>query len=257
MITHETTAPALPPHVEPTSGFDADADVAKLKAAPKQDYSNDWTVEEPPIPEQPKGEKEPGATPGGDAPPEASNTDAAKEFVEFYDMMQAYSFSFYSNGLKPEAFELPKFAKDRAAHLLAKGLQLMGSPELPWWLGLTIALTPPSLANYFVAKENRANTAQSNREKAKRGEPLHPSNITRKDGSPVPFTPPPDPAPVNAPAAPAQAPAAPRKQNPNMPLCQVCGVNHVKSTKKKYCSKSCAGKGSSMIQAKRKAQASQ
>jgi hypothetical protein len=253
------TATALPPHVEEPKGFDVAADVAALKSAPKQDYSEQWKQTEEPKKPEPAASGA-GATPEGEPPPAPGNQESAKEFIEAYDTVQSYSFSIYSEGLKPEKFQLPEFAKTRAAHHLAKGLEAMGSPELPWWLGLLIALAPPSFTNYMTAKAYRQSAEEAaarNAEQAKRGQPVHPTSITRRDGTVVPMSPPPPPSePVTfqEPTVAAQSPAAPRKQNPNMPLCQECGIVHVASKKRKYCSKSCAGKATSKKNREKSAQ---
>ena len=244
---------ALPPHIPPPAtgqGFDADADVAALKATPKQDFSAQW--EKAPDPTPAAGPDAPGGAAGGpdipggggpETPPEPPQNakESAKEFIEVYDILQSYGFSFYSQGMDPKPFQLPSYAKDRAIHHLAKGLEKMGTPELPWWVGLLIALAPPAGINFMTAREYRraqtekmANEAAANERKARQGQPVHPSSITRADGTVVKMqvVPPSDEA--------APAPAAPRNRAP-MPLCQQCGTNPVKGRTKKYCSQHCAG----------------
>lgn len=251
------TTPALPPHVPPAStgqGFDADADVAALKATPKQDFSAQWekAPDAPPAagPETPGGATGAPDIPGGggpDAPPEPPQNakESAKEFIEVYDILQSYGFSFYSQGMDPKPFQLPTYAKDRAIHHLAKGLEKMGTPELPWWVGLLIALAPPAGINFMTAREYRraqaekmAADAAAKERKAHPGQPMNPSSITRADGTVVKMEVVP-PGAAGAPPPPA-APAAQRSRAP-MPLCQQCDTNPVKGRTKKYCSQHCAG----------------
>lgn len=248
---------ALPPHTpSTTTGFDADADVASLKATPKQDYSGQWDkAPEPP----PAGPEAPGGASGG---PDATGTDgsdgaapdaapnakeSAKEFIEVYDILQSYGFSFYSQGMEPQKFKLPTYAKDRAAHHLAKGLEKMGTPELPWWVGLLIALAPPAGINYMTAREYRRaqeekakSTADSNAAKARQGQPVEPTTITRQDGTVISMHPVPHSGGTTPPPMPGPGPNPPRNKTP-MPLCQQCGTNPVRTRSKKYCSQHCAG----------------
>lgn len=242
-----STQAALPPHVpaDTSTGFDADADVAALSATPKEAYQNP----EPPPP--PAGEPPPATgadAPAGDGPaPDAPQGDgpaggdakaSAREFIEVYDILQSYGFSFYSQGMDPKQFSLPTYAKDRAVHHLAKGLEKMGTPELPWWVGLLIALTPPAGINFMVAKAHRAEqdkaqaeAARKNAKRQQQGEALHPDTIIHPNGQEVKVKSP--PPPPSARAAYPKANAAP---------CIVCGTP-TKGPGKKYCGKSCSGKG--------------
>jgi hypothetical protein len=238
------STPARPPHTEPAAaGFDVDADVAALSSTPKEQY-------EAPDPEPEAAKTEaPGAdAPGGDAPPAGEGgagdapggnaKDSAREFLEVYDTLQSYGFSFYSQGMPAEKFQLPKFAKDRAVHHLAKGLEKMGSPEVPWWVGLLIALAPPAGINFMAAKAyreegERQETARQQRE-SRNMHVVHPTTIIHPDGSEQAAPPPPPPPPRQP------APQRPTTAVP-MPPCAHCG-EPVKHRKKKYCSQSCSGK---------------
>lgn len=262
------STPALPPHTPlatEANGFDVDADVAALKAAPKQEFQQqepEPTNDPPPNPD-PKPGDGPDAPPagegGGPAGPDAKAS--AKEFIEAYDMLQCWSFSMFSKGMKPEEFALPAFAKDRAAHHLAKGLEKMGNPELPWWVGLLIALAPPAGINFMSAKAHREAMEAREQQAQHRPppgpgagprphsyrppppppppapfEPVPPTSITRPDGSEVPMQ------PTIRVVKPADT---------SMPLCQECGINHVRNRRKKYCSQQCAGKATARINQQR------
>lgn len=236
------STPALPPHVPSTeaTGFDADADVNALKATPKEEYVQPEaqdTTEPPPAPETPPtdGPKTEGEGGAGDGAPSGNATASAREFLEVYDTLQSYGFSFYSQGMPAEKFQLPKFAKDRAVHHLAKGLEKMGTPELPWWVGLLIALAPPAGINFMAAREHRrATEAQAQQEARRRSNMhvVHPTTIIHPDGTETKAPKPPPPAPRQA---------HQRKQGPP---CIVCGTTCRPG--KKYCSKSCSGKGAAM-----------
>jgi len=244
---------ALPPHTPPAAGtgFDVDADVAALKSAPKQETAAPEPdpgapPEGAPTPDAPPTGA-PGGNPGtGDADPEAGGDGgnakaSAKEFIEAYDMLQCWSFAAFSGGMKPEEFQLPAFAKTRAAHHLAKGLEKMGSPELPWWLGLLIALAPPAGINFMTAKAHReakeaneARAANAAKHARSPGDPIPPTTITRPDGTEIRMR------PVAQQERTAPPPAAPRSSTAPMPPCGVCG-NPVKNRKRKYCSTHCGG----------------
>lgn len=239
------STPALPPHVPSTeaTGFDADADVNALKATPKEDYG---TADDPEPEPAPKAEPTAdGPTPEGDAggeggagdgPTSRNATASAREFLEVYDTLQSYGFSFYSQGMPAEKFQLPQFAKDRAVHHLAKGLEKMGTPELPWWVGLLIALAPPAGINFMAAREHRRATEAQAQQEARRQRSnmhvVHPTTIIHPDGTESKAPPPPPPAPRQA---------YQRKQGQP---CIVCGTTCRPG--KKYCSKSCSGKGAAM-----------
>jgi hypothetical protein len=237
-----STPAALPPHTEQKpGGFDVDADVSALSGTPKEQYE---APEQEPEPEAPKTEAPGGEQPGaqqpegggeGEGAPGVSAKESAREFLEVYDTLQSYGFHFYSlQGMPAEKFQLPKFAKDRAVHHLAKGLEKMGSPEVPWWIGLLIALAPPAGINFMAAKayrdegERQEAAARQERDRSNM-HVVHPTTIIHPDGSERP--------------APAQRPvhkAAPRNTAP-MPHCAQCG-QPVKHRKGKYCSQSCSGK---------------
>lgn len=233
---------ALPPHTEPeATGFDADADVTALKATPKEEYQADPEPEPEPEP-QPATNPPPADGPapepeagGGEGPAGGNNVASAREFLEVYDTLQSYAFSFYSQGLPAENFALPKFAKDRAVHHLAKGLEKMGSPELPWWVGLLIALAPPAGINFMAAKAHREQAERQAEEEARRRRNsmhvVHPTSIIHPDGTET--------------ASPPPRPTYKRRQGQP---CEVCGTPCRPG--KKYCSKSCSGKG---LAAKRRA----
>lgn len=239
----DTTASA-PPAEPAGNAFDVDADVASLRSTSKQDYRSSWQEPEPP-PETKDTPPAGSPTPAPEAPPEPEDRAkaSAREFMEVYDTLQAQGFAIYSDGMKAEKFALDKFAKDRAIHHLAKGLEKMGSPELPWWAGLLVVLTPPSLVNYLTARESRAAAAAKksaeNRKRSANGEPLSPDTITDRNGMHV--VPKPERTGPSAAATEAAPTAAPPRATGPMPLCQECGINPVKSRKRKYCSQHCAG----------------
>lgn len=232
---------ALPSHTgAPPAGFDVDADVDALRSTPKEEYQTTEPEPEPAKTQPPGGDgpatdPPPGGEGGEGDPPGGNAKDSAREFIEVYDTLQSYGFSFYSLGMPAEKFQLPKFAKDRAVHHLAKGLEKMGSPEVPWWVGLLIALAPPAGINFMAAKAYREEGER--REQASRPhrnpnmQVVHPTTIIHPDGREEPAPPPrhePPPPPPRNPAAP-------------MPPCAHCG-QPVKHRKKKYCSQSCSGK---------------
>jgi len=235
---------ALPPHVEEQGqAYDAAADAAAMDAAPLQDYTSEWTQQqaaadagasqEPPTGEGSTKDKEPEQ----EAPGANAETNA-REFLEAYDVLQSYAFHFYSGGKPAEDFTLPKFAKDRAAHHLAKGLEKMGSPELPWWLGLLIVLAPPSVINWMAAKEHRraaqeeppaAPPTPTGEHRHTAREPITPDSITRPDGTTVQ---------VKTEQRTTTAPKAPLLHG----TCEVCAGPLLRKNRR-YCSQSCSGKG--------------
>jgi hypothetical protein len=236
---------ALPPHTEAAPAaegatvYDAKADAAKLDAADPQDYG----AATPPPPPEP--EPAAGTDPGADAPPPPPpdpNDKAkasAREFIEVYDYGQAMGFSWYSEGEKAEKFQLESYPKERAIHHLARGLEKMGSPELPWWMALLLVLAVPAAANYMAAKEYRKAKEEQRaaeareRHRQRNPGPIPPDSITH-NGATTPYQP---PAPAPKPDAPAptftvvKASGAP---------CLQCGAPTKKG--RKYCSQSCAGK---------------
>lgn len=235
---------ALPPasteSMDQPKGFDVDAEVQRLKSQPKQDYTGEWTKQEAPK-EPPKTE----TPPTGDGPtaePGAADPNAsAKEFIEVYDTLQSAGFHMWS-GQPIDKFLLDKSVKDRAAHHLAKGLEKMGSPELPWWLGVVICLAPPTFFNWLAAreavkaareKEEREAQRTANQQRQQAGHPFQPSTVTRPNGEVIQLHP--DQAPPPAPAANAVHAGS----------CVVCGkpTKVRKGVPGKYCSQSCSGKG--------------
>lgn len=241
----------LPPHTEPVQpgASDATAFIRKQRAVPKRPYK---AAEPPPPPDpepQAKGpDPEPKAPEGGTTEaPTGEAISSAKEFIETYDLLQSFGFSMYSDGMPIEKFQLPQPVKDRAEHHLARGLQGMGNPELPWAVGLAIALAPPAYFSYLTAREHRAAKREEEQAKAantkrkESGEALHPTIIYDANGNVVRGA-----APAKAPmrdqathttAAHAAASAEP------LPPCQVCG-KPVKHKGRKYCGQSCAGAAS-------------
>jgi|GEM_PF-6977555 len=251
---------ALPAHTETGKGYDAAADAAEMDAAPLQDYSSEWSKaksEAPPPGPEPKPEDAPK---GEEAPTDEPKPDAeasAREFIECYDILQAYGFHFYSQGKPHEDFALPKFAKDRAAHHLAKGLTKMGSPEVPWWMGLLIALAPPGFLNWMAAKEYRKAqeekaTAEANAERQRKAQAMGPNTITMKDGTVFPMDPVhSQPRPASPPASAAAAPSKPQKfYGP----CEICG-KPVKHKGRHTCSQACSGKRTARMRKTAKATA--
>ncbi len=267
---------ALPPAPAPApgNGFDMDAFAHELNQ-PKQPGGA------PPPPPKVEPATPPGATGGAETPKsdassstdapktteEAPNTkdkynDAAREYMETYDLLQSQGFSALAQKEAPvEKFLLEKFAKQRAIHHLARGLRTMEVGEMPWWIGLSIALTPPAIGNYMLAMELRkqrearkvreTRTARENEERKARGEPLQPTSIINADGSVV--TPAPPPAAAPAPVA-AQAPPASTSTPTTITAkarivygtCPVDG-NPLYKKRAKYCSQSCAGKATSKL----------
>lgn len=216
--------------------FNLAAHAAKLKAVPKERY------EQPKIEPPPKPEPEPAKPNGPGGPSGEAKTDheaSAKEFIELYDMGQSYGFHFYS-GKAVESFQLPAYAKDRAAHHLAKGLEKMGGMEAPWWMGLLLAIGPPTAFNFMAAKQYRQDREQAEEYARKQGSGsvapdsiIHHGQVIRMR----PDQPTPQPAHSKPKIAKAYGP------------CQQCG-QPVKHKDRKYCSQSCAAKATN---AKRKA----
>lgn len=247
---------ALPPATpaaapEATSLVNADTFADALRSTPMEDYRapepEPPKVEAPKPVDTPTGEGPKTDAPGTDGPapgPEKRNVESAREIIEGYDLLQSYGFSAVSDGMKPEQFVLDKFPKERAVHHLAKGLEKMGSPEVPWWVGLAIALAIPAFINYRIAmahrKDRAAERTAQNRQRAANGEPLRPDTITDREGNVVKPPPPPPPAPAAARTAPVEVlhPATPRK---TYGPCEVCG-NPVHRKTARYCGKSCSGK---------------
>ena len=225
----------LPPHTEPQGGqaYDLDAFAQALTDQPKEDTSAQWEKEPEPAPEPP-----PADTPGSDGPKAEPNGNAeasAREFIECYDILQSWSFSIYSQGMAPEKFQLASFPKERAIHHLAKGLEKMGTPELPWWVGLVLALAPAGFMNYMAAREYRnaaadAAMAKRNAERSKRSEAVHADTITMPNGSTVP-----------APEHTTAAPPKPTKMRAVKGTCEECN-GPVYHTGRKYCGQSCSAK---------------
>jgi hypothetical protein len=265
----EDAPKALPPHDPPATGggFDVDADVATLKSSAKEDYSAQWQAPPPePKPVETGPEKPADEPPTGEAPPGDEAEASARGFIECYDLLQAWGFHFYSQGKPAQDFTLPKFAKDEAVKHLARGLEKMGSPQLPWWVGLLIALAPPSVLNYMAAREYRrqeqAKEEAEARKNAKggptpsptppatpRSEPFRADSITTKEGKVVP---------IDQAYAERKGTGIPIEHqtlayhsgtresmgiaDKRMPLCQFCHTNHESSRKRKYCGKVCSGK---------------
>lgn len=224
--------------------YDATSDAQALDALPLQDYSSAWEKEPDPAPEPP---------PAPEGAPEGAKEDApdveasAREFLELYDMAQSWGFHFYS-GRAPESFALPKFAKDRAAHHLAKGLKSMGSPEVAWWMGLLIALGPPAFFNYMGARQYRAEQQEREEAEARRAEQFQahtPDHITKADGTRVDMPPVPRPEPK----------AKPRRtgsQARPMGQCEECGMPSKPG--RKTCGQQCSGKRTARLRREKKGQ---
>lgn len=228
----------LPPHTpsgsEATEAFNMDTFAQALTDHPKEDTSAQWEAVQP--------EPTPGPTPTGAPKSDGPKADAsgnaeasAREFIECYDILQSWSFSLYSQGMPPEMFQLAAFPKDRAIHHLAKGLEKMGTPELPWWVGLVLALAPPGFMNYMAAKEYRAAqehaaAANRNAQRAQQQRPVSPDSITIPGGEEVKVPPPP----------PTTQPKNPRMRAVKG-TCEECG-GPVYNTGRKYCGQSCSAK---------------
>lgn len=215
---------------QPFEPYDADADAAALDSQPLQDYSSAWEQPEPEPAPAPEPEPEPEQA-GAEA--KTDNEASAREFVELYDLAQSFGFHFWS-GRAAETFQLPKYAKDRAAHHLAKGLEKMGGMEPPWWLGLLLALGPVTFVNWASAKEYKAQQAEAERQQreakaranwqqASGGAAIEPDAITLA-GKEVAFT-----------------RTAPPKPGKTYGTCQHCG-GPVQKKGRKYCGQSCAAK---------------
>lgn len=262
---------ALPPAStagDTSAKLDLEAFADALASTPMEDYSPAPSAT---APEPPKPAPEPAPGPGGaDAPkgegsgpapepaPEKRNVESARELVEGYDLLQSYGFSALSDGMKPEAFALEKFPKDRAVHHLAKGLEKMGSPEIPWWFGLVLALAIPAFINYRIAIGHRKGQAQQrtqrNRSASGNGQPLSPDSITDRNGQRVDVPPPAAPPPAAPAAAREEIKPPAMRVVRNYGPCKVCG-NPVHRKNASYCGKSCSGKAlNERMRAQREAQ---
>lgn len=227
----------LPPAEAESKPFNLAEHAAKLKATPKERYEQPKDPEPAPPKPTPEPEKGPDPGPGGPetggAGTKTDHEASAKEFIELYDLGQSYGFHFYS-GKEPDSFKLPTFAKDRAIHHLARGLEKMGGAEAPWWMGLMIALGPHTALNFMAAKQYRqqkAKQAEAPPQTPKRGPgPVEPDSIIHH-GQVIHMRP--------------TGPKAPPKP---LGACLQCG-QPVKHRGRKYCSQSCAGKATT---AKRK-----
>lgn len=248
------TAPA-PDASSSASGTDASAFIKAQRAVPKRPYgpAEGTSTQEPPKtdPPKPEGAPEGGQEPPKDGQPSPDSKASAKEFIETYDLLQSFGFSQYSDGLPMERFALPAPVKERAIHHLARGMASMGNPELPWPVGVAMALTPPAFFNWLMAKENRAEQRRAkdqerrnNAAKARSGDPIQPTVIYDMHGNVVgrdagqrkaPEAPPPVPAkPFTPPTVPASSPKV-------YGQCRHCG-NDLLKRGRTYCSQSCAGK---------------
>lgn len=225
---------ALPAHTEApaeahaqSEAYSMDTWVQELIATPKEDTSGKW--------EQPAPEPKPAPAAPENGPKAESASDhkaSAKEFIDLYDLSQSYGFHFYSGGADQKQFALDAFPKERAVHHLAKGLEKMGGVEVPWYLGLILALAPAAFANYLTAVQYRRAQADAkeNAERQKRSEPVHPSSITMPTGEVVP------------------APQAKRSASGPMPQCSECGTA-VKNRRNVTCGQSCAAKRTNRLRA--------
>lgn len=229
----------LPPH-EAAATDDATSFIRSQRAVPKRPYGDPAGTAQP-KPDPPSASQKEEVPPAGEAPKgdteSPSTEDSAREFIETYDLLQSFGFHMYSNGLPMEKFALPEKVKERATHHLARGLVGMGKPQLPWPVGLAIALAPPSFFNYLLAKEHRTDMEQreadarsTNKERQRNGEPLSPTVIYDAHGNVVSRPDATKPRP--------QAPGAPDRSN----ACPKCG----KPAKpgRTYCSQSCSGAAS-------------
>lgn len=234
---------AQPSEAPKSEAFNLAAHAAKLKATPKEQYEQPKKEQAPPQPEpEPTKAGGPGTGESSGSGAKADHEASAKEFIELYDIAQSYGFHFYS-GKAVESFQLPAFAKDRAAHHLAKGLEKMGGMEAPWWMGLLLAIGPPTAFNFMAAKQYREQRRQGQeREEAaqRRGSgPVQPDSIIHH-GQVIKMRP----------ERPAQPPP-PIRPAKDYGRCQTCG-NPVKHKGRKYCSQSCAAKGTNAKRRKAK-----
>lgn len=256
--------PATSPQEQPKApkGFDAAADAAKLDETPLQDYTSEFTrgkSAQPGATDQPSGASstdpkpaDPASSTAPASEPETVSADAkrvAREYIEGYDFGQSFGFSWYSDGMKQDEFKLPKLPKESAIHHLAKGLEKAGTPEMPWWAGLMLALSLPAFANWQIAREHRRGkaealaAAQPNKALPPRPAQVirpgdaagtaHRSSVTSGDTA--------QPAAPGSVTAPAPAFTALGGQQPTG-SCLVCGKPAKKG--RKYCSQSCSGKAS-------------
>ena len=236
MSTPQLALPAHDTAAGTAMAYDAKADAEKLDALEPQDYGAADPEPEPEPEPAPAAGTDPGAGADPGAPPPDPNAKAqasAREFIESYDYAQAMGFAWYSESpeAKAEKFQLEAFPKERAIHHLARGLEKMGSPELPWWLALIFVLSVPALANYFAAREfrqaevdRRAAEAAKNRRRSDAGQPVQPDSATTRSGEHITFKPVP-----KAPSAKAESGS-----------CGMCGAPT--NPGRKYCSQSCSGK---------------
>lgn len=207
------------------------------RSKPKRVYDDALKAE--PTKAEPKADTPPT---GGNEAPKAEGTsdgtdnkESAKEFIEAYNTLQAGGFAMLAGDINAFGkFLLPAEIKARAAHHLSKGLGKMGNPEVPWWVGLLIALSMPTVLNYFAAMEHRKAKQD---EKAQRRDQYRAAHTAARAGAP-----PPPPAVTvldrDGNQIPTMRPRAP--QRGPKPPCAQCG-NPVRRTGRKYCSQRCAG----------------
>ncbi len=222
--------------VGPKPSDDAADYLRHQRSKPKRVYED--AVKQEPAQAEPKSDP----PPTGDGPKAdntssaADNTESAKEFIEFYNTMQAGGFAMLAGDLKTYAqFLLPTEIKARAVHHLSKGLAKMDNPELPWWAGLIMALSFPAVLNYMAAMDLRKAKKAGPKSSAEQQRPSQAANRADKPPAMEPSV-----TVLDREGNPIRT-ARPRasKQGPKPP-CAQCG-NPVQRSGRKYCSQRCAG----------------
>ncbi len=223
-------------HDTPGTKADAAADfIRQQRDKPKRVYTQ--TAQPPP----PKPEPGPTPPPTGDGPKSEpgsgapDNTESAREFIEAYNTMQAGGFALLAGDISAFGkFLLPRDIKERAAHHLGKGLGTMGSPEIPWWIGLLLALAIPTVVNYQTAMEHR-------RAKREGEEPERRPNAPRtaRPAQPGGGTPAPAVTVLDRNGAPIRPVTRRSVTPPAVTPCLQCG--QPTKRRRKYCSQRCAG----------------
>ena len=247
MSTEATTAP--PPAEPEAKGFNIDGFAASLKAEPMEDTGAGI----PPPSDPPPADTPP--PPPADAPkveeeaPNAQAKRSARFILGMFDRLQANVFSTISVTEPPEKFKLTNDERKEAEDYLAQGIEESGNFNVPWYVPLIVVLGMSSWMNWQKAKRARDlhEEEEARKERLRRAArgaagPVSPDSITTPNGQTIPTPPPPPPA--------AAAPAAPAPGKGPLGSCAECS-RPVKAGKK-YCSQSCAGKGTARTRNTRK-----
>ncbi len=235
-------APTEPAKSEASpGGQSATAFIRAQRQVPKRPYAD---AQAPPPTDPPPADTPPptpndgpAANPGagtGTGKDDADPKAAAEEFIETYDMLQAYGFHLYSDGMPMDRFILPDKMKQRAVHHLSRGLSKMGNAEVAWPLGVALAIVPPSFFNYLAAREHRAAKAETAEArtapptppppaKAKQPHTHRPTTVTLEDSEGRPIR---------------------TVSTTTGGACQAPGCTNPVKRGRKYCSQACSGRAS-------------